>query len=115
MAVLVDTTAFAALATAIACSPDVLPDVRPALLQTTDRGTVWTVLVGAVATAALPEDLQSIEAAVKDQGGISSLPAWAKAATQHEPGAARPPPPQPLAQPEFWRPRRGCWGYQPRR
>ena len=48
-------------------------------------------LVWAVATAARPEELQLIQAAVKDQGGISSLPAWARAATQHLPGAATPP------------------------
>ena len=88
-------TPFAAVATAIACSANVLPDIRAALLQTSDRATLWTAPVGAVATAARPEDLRSIEAAVKDQGGMSSLPAWARAATQHVPGAATSPPPPP--------------------
>ena len=91
VAALPDTTPFAAVATAIACSADVPPDIRTALLQTADRGTFWAALVGAVAIAARPEDLQAIEAAVKDQGGVSSLPAWARAATQHVPGAATTP------------------------
>ena len=81
VAALPDTTPFATVATAIACTADVPPDIRVALLQTTNRGTFWTALVGAAATAARPEDLQSIEAAVKDQGGKSSLSAWARAAT----------------------------------
>ena len=91
VAALPDTTPFAAVATAIACSADVPPDIRTALLQTADRGTLWAALVGAVATAARPEDLQAFEAAGKDQGGVSSLPAWAPAATQLVPGAATPP------------------------
>ena len=75
MAALPDTTPFAAVATAIACSADFPPDIRAALLQTADRGTFLAARVGAVATAARPEALQSIEAAVKDQGGDSSLSA----------------------------------------
>ena len=81
MAALPDTTPFATIATAIACSADVPPDIRAALLHTADRDTFWAALVGAVATTARPEDLKSIKAAVKDQGGISSLAAWARAAT----------------------------------
>ena len=81
VAALPDTTPLVAVATAISCTADVPPDIRAALWQTTDRGTFWTALVGAVVTAARPADLQSIEAAVKDQGGMSSLPAWARAAT----------------------------------
>ena len=95
VAALPDTTPFAAVATAIACTADVPPDICAALLQTIDRGTFWTALVGAAAPAARPETLQSIEAVVKDQGGMSSLPAWARAATQHVPGAAAPPPAAP--------------------
>ena len=49
-----DATPFAAVATTIACTADVPPHVRAALLQTTDRGTSRTALVGAVATAARP-------------------------------------------------------------
>ena len=48
--------ALCAVATAIACTADVLPDIRAALVQTTDRGTFRTALVEAVATAARPED-----------------------------------------------------------
>ena len=36
-------------------------------------GTFRTALVRAVATTARPEDLQAIEATVKDQGGMSAL------------------------------------------
>ena len=58
VAALPETTPFAAVATAIACTADVPPDIRAALVLTTDRGTFWTALVGAVATAAArPEDL----------------------------------------------------------
>ena len=39
VAALSDTTPFAAVASAIACTADVPPDIRVALLQTTDRGT----------------------------------------------------------------------------
>ena len=92
MAALPDTKPFAAIATAIAWSADVPPHIRAAFVHTTDRGNFQTALVGAVATAARPGDQHSIEAAVKDQGGISSLPAWAKAATEHVLGAATPPP-----------------------
>ena len=74
-----DTAPFTAVATAIACTADVPPDIRVALLHNTDSGTFRTALVGAVATAARPEDLRAIETAVKDQGGLSSLPPWARA------------------------------------
>ena len=90
-AALPDSTPFAAVATAIACTANVAPDIRTTLLQTTDRGTFWTPLPGAVATAARPEELQSIGAAVKDQRGMSSPPAWGKGATRHVPGAVAPP------------------------
>ena len=96
VAALPDTTPFAAVATAIACSADVPPDICAALPQTADRGTFWAALAGAAATAAGPEDQQSIEAAVKDQGGVSLLPAWASGGTQHVPGAATPPSAVPL-------------------
>ena len=65
VAALPDTTPLAAVATAIACTADVPPDICAAMLQTIDRGTFWTALVGGVATAARLEDLQAIETAVK--------------------------------------------------
>ena len=86
---------FAGVPTAIACSADDACDVCAALLRTTHRGTYWTALVGAVVTAARPEDLQSMEAAIKGQGCIFLLPAWARAANQHLPGAAASPPRSP--------------------
>ena len=85
-------TSFAAVAAAITCTADVPPHIRAVLMHTTDRGNFWTALVGAVATAARPEDLQAIEIAVKNQGDMSSLPRGARAATQHVPGAVAPPP-----------------------
>ena len=51
------------------------------VVQTMDPGTFYTALAGAVATAARLEDVRVIQAAVKELGGMSSLPAWAKAAT----------------------------------
>ena len=48
-----------------------------------------------MATAARREYLRWIEVAVKDQGGMSSLLVWARAAIQHVPGAATPPPAAP--------------------
>ena len=81
MAALVDTTPFAAVATSIACTADIPTDTCTAPTQTTDRGTFWTAQAWAVATAANPDDLQAMETAVKDQRDVSSLPAWARAAT----------------------------------
>ena len=64
-------------------------------LQTTNRGPV-----GAVATGTRPEDLLSIEAAVKDQGGVSSLPVG-KAGHLARAGCSGPPPPPAAPRPAW--------------
>ena len=112
LAALPDTTPFAAVNTAIACTADVRPEIGAALVHTTNGGTFWTALVKAVATVAGPEDLQAIQAAVKDQGGMSLLPAWARAATHHVLGAmARPCGPHRLPSPRP--PQPAPWAHQP--
>ena len=82
VATLPDASPFAAVTTTIACMTFVPPDIRSAVLQAVDRASFWMALVGVVATAAHPEDFRAIEAAVKDQGGVSVQPAWAQATTQ---------------------------------
>ena len=61
------------IATAKTYTSHVSPHICTALRQAADRVSLWTILVGVVVTATRPVELQAIEAAVKDQGGVSVL------------------------------------------
>ena len=74
-------TPFTTVATTIVRMANVPPDIRANLLQGGYGSSFWMAPVGAAATAARPQDLRVLEAAVKDQRGVLALPSWGQTAT----------------------------------